>query len=224
MNFITDTVVDEKAADITSILSITPETCAAYTTSSNINESVSSILGTDHDNNIYKYNPDIIPESTTVFEAKPTDVANHATYDSISVKNIVKRYNNVKVTRTFDELNRIFYHFDDHGFKTMIVIIFTTPAGKLVCINDTVMPLDNLLKINHITLKNKNEPTVAKISLREVAYDYSNSEYGTVICKNKFGNTFAIENTNVKNMMMVISILSAEKDIQSPKSAAKRSA
>lgn len=176
---------------------------------------VSANLTSEEDNVIYKYNPDVIPESTTVFDAQPSDDGSeevkHASYESNSIANIVKFYNNIKVGRKVDELGRTFYNFDDHGYKSMNVIVFTTPAGELVCINDSVMPLEKLLKTTHITQKNKNESAVSKAGLREVAGDPKHSEYGTVICKTKTGHSFTVENTSVKNMMMVISILSVEK-------------
>lgn len=194
---------------------------AAATTSS-------EFFGTKPDNVVYKYNPDVIPESTTVCEASPREEeeTKHATYDSNSIANIIKKYNNITVKRNVDELGRTFYHFDDHGFNSMVVIIFTTPAGELISINDVVMPLEKLLNTAYINQFDKNEKSVSKTGLREVASDPKYSEYGTVYCRTGNDQDILIKNTNVKNMMMLISILLAEKEKvnQSPKSAASRSA
>lgn len=159
---------------------------------------------------VYEYRADIIPASSTICDAAPSEdgsTANYSAFNSNQVENTVKQYNNIKVTHSVDARNRDFYFFDDFGMKPMTIVVFETPSGDLLSVNDIVLPLDEFLDISHIKQANVSAKSESA-DLREIMTD--SGRYGTVLCKTHDDKEFTIPNSNVKLVMMAISILSED--------------
>ena len=161
---------------------------------------------------LYEYRANFIPPSSTICEAAPSEdgsTGNYSAFNSNPVENTVKQFNNIKVTRSEDELGRDFYFFDDFGARPMVIVVFETPSGDLISVNDIVLPLDEFLDISHIKQASLNVPVKSEGGdLREIMSD--SGRYGTVNCKTCDDKVFTVPNTNVKLVMMALSILSDE--------------
>jgi hypothetical protein len=161
---------------------------------------------------VYEYRANFIPPSSTICEAAPSEdgsTANYSAFNSNPVENAVKQFNNIKVTHSVDELSRDFYYFDDFGMKPMVIVVFETPNGDLISVNDIVMPLEEFLDVSHIKQASVTAPAKSEGGdLREIMCD--SGRYGTVNCKTNDAKEFTVPNSNVKLVMMALSILSEE--------------
>jgi hypothetical protein len=151
---------------------------------------------------VYEYCADAIPPSSTINEASLSEdgsVTNYSTFNSNLVENTVKQFNDIKVTHSVDKLGREFYLFDDSGMKPMAIVV--------ISVNDIVLPLDEFLDISHIKQENINNISNNETAdFREIVSDPG--KYGTVACITNDEKLITITNSNVKLVMMALSILS----------------
>ena len=127
-----------------------------------------------------------------------TDDNAGTSYQSDLMKASVSRYDSIKVQRSVDKYGRHFFMFDDGKSVNLLIMIFTTAVGEMLCINDTIMPLQEFLSITHA----RPAPKSAQLQ---------GNTGGDVLCKiSDSDEWFIIQNTTVNQVMTALLYLTNE--------------
>ena len=136
----------------------------------------------------------------------------YESYHSDWMKASVSRYDSIKVQKSVDKYGRRFYMFDDGTNVNLLIMVFRTPAGEMLCINDTILPLKEFLSITHAHPAKKPELKGEQPNL-EIRRAFAPINDGDVLCKvGDSDEWFTIQNSTVNQIMTALLFLSKEKE------------
>lgn len=146
------------------------------------------------------------------FAANDTLNIDYTSYNTDWMNAIVGSYEKVKVQTSTDSYGRNFYLFDDGTNVSLLIMVFDTPAGRMLCINDTILPLVEFLSINHVQYEVKPKEDTKPIT--ELRRSYGPVNNTSVICKTvNCDKWFTIPNTTVNHIMTALLFLTKQEKV-----------
>lgn len=148
-------------------------------------------------------------DSSTPFCLKdPAEVykSSFAGFKKDTLNEHTTRYDSIEVKRGIDKHGRQYYVFDDKD-QPLYVVVFKIKDAQLICLNDTIMPLDDFLSIAYCNTSSEiTHSMIPSYDLRKVPGISSDA----IDCVTVSGRSFRIPNATIPTVMMALTILDAD--------------